>query len=341
MPSLSLSRNIHSIKLMADFAIEKGVPRAVILKGTALTESQLLDPNLLVSGHQELQLIRNLVEQLGDHAGLGLEVGSRYHFTTFGAFGIALVSSASIREALKFALEYFGLTFAFTQFVLCKQHGETRVIIQDHAIPEALKRFIIERDVAALLSVQRDLIPEQMFSQLAFSFKADAHKQSYIDFFGIEPLFGAEQSFVVLDPVKIDQPLQLANELVLQTAEQQCQQILNQRQSQQTLTNKVQQYLIQARGQMPSMQVVADQLHLNTRTMRRHLAQEGTTFIKIREEIRQLLADHYLTLPHVSIEQIAEWLGYSESSSFISAYKRWRGNTPHAMRLGNNQKEAI
>lgn len=339
MQSLSLGRSVHSVKLMADFAAEKGVPRQVILKGTGLDELQLINPNLLVSGYQELQLIRNLVEQLGDYAGLGIEVGARYHFTTFGAFGIALVSSANVREAIKFALDYFGLTFAFTQFVLCEQQGETRIYVEDEGIPKELRRFIIERDAAALLSVQRDLMPERMFTHLAFSFKAYANLSSFTDFFGVQPLFGVAKSYVVMDSLKIDQPLQLANELVLQASEQQCQQILSQRQSQQSLTSQIQHYLIQTRGHMPSMQAVADQLHLNTRTMRRYLAQEGTSFIQIREGVRQLLADHYLTLPHASVERIAEWLGYSESASFINAYKRWRGNTPHAVRL--SQKKQI
>ncbi|MCY1312409.1 Urease operon transcriptional activator [compost metagenome] len=81
------------------------------------------------------------------------------------------------------------------------------------------------------------------------------------------------------------------------------------------------------------MDMVADRLHLNARTLRRHLAQEGMTFIQIREEVRQVLAEQYLTLPKASIEQIAEWLGYAEPASFIHAYKRWHGKTPHAVRL--------
>ncbi|MFH4122275.1 AraC family transcriptional regulator ligand-binding domain-containing protein, partial [Acinetobacter baumannii] len=80
------------------------------------SQQQLLDPNMVVTGHQELQLIHNLVEQLGDRPTLGLEVGTRYHFTTFGPLGMALMSSASIREALDLALTYFTLTFAFTRF---------------------------------------------------------------------------------------------------------------------------------------------------------------------------------------------------------------------------------
>ncbi|MFH3651323.1 AraC family transcriptional regulator ligand-binding domain-containing protein, partial [Acinetobacter baumannii] len=109
----AFERSVHSVRLMADFAMESGISYQTILQGTGLSQQQLLDPNMVVTGHQELQLMHNLVEQLGDRPTLGLEVGTRYHFTTFAPLGMALMSSASIREALDLALTYFTLTFAF------------------------------------------------------------------------------------------------------------------------------------------------------------------------------------------------------------------------------------
>jgi len=151
----------------------------------------------------------------------------------------------------------------------------------------------------------------------------------------VMPEFGSSKSFVLLDAQKINQKLQMANELVLHTAEEQCRQILDKRQTQKKFINLVQQQLMTVRGEMPSMEIVAERLHLNVRTLRRHLASEGMTFIQIREEVRQVLAEQYLALPKASVEQIAEWLGYAEPASFIHAYKRWHGKTPHAMRLNS------
>ncbi len=329
----AFERSVHSVRLMADFAVESGVSYQTILKGTGLSQQQLLDPNMVVTGHQELQLIQNLVEQLGDRPTLGLEVGTRYHFTTFGPLGMALMSSASIREALDFALTYFSLTFAFTRFFVSDTKDGTLIELTDEDIPSSVRQFIIQRDAAALITVQRDLVQDNFCQYLAFSFQPKHDVQPYIDLFGILPEFGAARNFVLLDAHKVDQKLQMANDLVLHTAEEQCRQILEKRQSQNKFTTLVQQQLMNVRGEMPSMEIVADRLHLNARTLRRHLALEGMTFIKIREEVRQVLAEQYLTVPKASVEQIAEWLGYAETSSFIHAYKRWHGKTPHAMRL--------
>lgn len=328
-------RSIHSVRLMADFAVESGVSYQAILKGTGISQQQLLDPQMVVAGHQELQLIHNLVELFADRPTLGLEVGARYHFTTFGPLGMALMSSASIREALDFALTYFSLTFAFTRFLVSDTDDGTRIEIEDEGIPSSVRQFIIERDAAALITVQRDLVQDNFCQYLAFSFQPKGDVQPYIDLFGILPEFGTARNFVLLDAYKVNQKLQMANDLVLHTAEEQCRQILDKRQSQKKFTALVQQQLMSIRGEMPAMEIVADRLHLNARTLRRHLAQEEMTFIQIREEVRQVLAEQYLAVPKASVEQIAEWLGYAEPASFIHAYKRWHGKTPHAMRLSD------
>jgi len=329
----AFERSVHSVRLMADFAVESGISYQTILEETGISQQQLLDPNMVVTGQQELQVIHNLVEQLGDRPTLGLDVGTRYHFTTFGPLGMALMSSASIREALDLALTYFSLTFAFTRFLVSETDEGIRIEIEDEGVPPLVRQFIIERDAAALITVQRDLVQDNFCQYMAFAFQPKADVQPYIDLFGILPEFGAAKNFVLLDPHKVDQKLQMANDLILHTAEEQCRQILDRRQTQKKFINLVQQQLMRVRGEMPSMDMVADRLHLNARTLRRHLAQEGMTFIQIREEVRQVLAEQYLTLPKASIEQIAEWLGYAEPASFIHAYKRWHGKTPHAVRL--------
>lgn len=331
-------RSIHSVRLMADFAAELGISHDRILKGTGLEQQQLLDPNMLVTGQQELQLIRNLLEKFNQRPLLGLEIGTRYHFTTFGSLGLALISSANIREALNFALAYFPLSFAFSQFVVSEQAETQRVqieIVVDEGIPQTLWPFIIERDVAALITVQRDLIRDHLCQKVGFSFPLRGEMQPYIDLFGVTPEFGGSKNVIVLNAEKIDQKLSMANELVLHAAEEQCRQTLDKRQSQKKYTHQVQQVLMNNKGQMPCMEEVADRLHLNSRTLRRYLVQEQATFLQIREEVRKILADYYLSLTQTSIEQISEWLGYAEPASFIHAYKRWYGKTPHATRLKN------
>ena len=83
---------------------------------------------------------------------------------------------------------------------------------------------------------------------------------------------------------------------------------------------------------MPNMEHVAQALNTIPRTLRRRLKQENTSFAELRDEVRQTLAEEYLSGPRLSVEQVAERLGYSGPTSFINAYKRWYGKTPSANR---------
>ena len=333
MHQWEFERSTQSMRLMAEFATEHGVLISDVLAGTDLRETELNDPQMIVTGQQELQLIRNLMTLLPDFPALGLEIGSRYHFTTFGVLGFAIVSSSSMRHALDLALQYFHLTFAFTRFLVTDTETQTTIKIDDTDVPKDVRQFLVERDAAALISVQRDFVNSQILLAINIAFPSPENIQRYTEIFGITPQFGMSSHFAVMDRAAMESPLRLSNQLALHVAETQCREILNSRKSTSELSSKVRELLMSTQGHIPSMDLVAAALNLTSRTLRRRLGKEGTTFIQLREEIREALAEQYLRLPHQSIEQISEWLGYAEPTSFINAYKRWTGQTPHAFRL--------
>jgi AraC-like DNA-binding protein len=73
--------------------------------------------------------------------------------------------------------------------------------------------------------------------------------------------------------------------------------------------------------------IVAERLGMSERSFRRRLAEEGTTFAEILDDLRRRLAVRYLD-EAVSMKQIAWLLGYSESSGFNHPFKRWTGTAP-------------
>ena len=85
-------------------------------------------------------------------------------------------------------------------------------------------------------------------------------------------------------------------------------------------------------GALPSGRVhaaiVAEQLGMSERSFRRQLAQEGTSFSEVLDQLRQRLVLQYLRDERVSLQQIAWLLGYSEIGAFNHAFKRWTGTSP-------------
>lgn len=76
----------------------------------------------------------------------------------------------------------------------------------------------------------------------------------------------------------------------------------------------------------------AEALGLSRQTLNRRLAEMGTRFSAIRDELRRDMACTLLTRGRPAIAEIAELLDYSEPSAFHRAFKQWTGMAPGAYR---------
>lgn len=327
------ARSVTSMRLMTDLGIDHGLSVNACLAGTKIKEQDLNDPSVIVSAKQELRLIGNLIKHLGDIPALGIEAGKRYHFTAFGALGFAMASSPNTRSALDVALRYFHLTFAFTRFYVQDEGDETHVTLDDSSLPEAVRAFVVERDSAALVTVQRDLFSSRPgLHRVYFTRPEPADTQTYETFYGVKPIFGAGSNIAILSRAALMEPLSQGNALAFKAAQDQCTALLDRHKSRVGLAAKVRDHLARNGANMPDMDAVANALSMTTRTMRRRLIEEQTSFVKLRDEVRLALAEEFLTGFKLSIEQIADRLGYSEPTCFINAFKRWTGKTPNVYR---------
>ena len=75
---------------------------------------------------------------------------------------------------------------------------------------------------------------------------------------------------------------------------------------------------------------VASEMGMCERKLQKQLKDEGTSYREILDEVRMRLALHYLKEEHYTVTQTALMLGYTATSNFIRAYKRWWGTTPMA-----------
>jgi AraC-like DNA-binding protein len=83
-----------------------------------------------------------------------------------------------------------------------------------------------------------------------------------------------------------------------------------------------------------SKSAIADLLFLHPRTLQRKLAQEGTMFDDIRDDVRQQTALHFLRETHIPLAQLSSILGLSNQSVLTRSCLRWFGATPSRIRSG-------
>jgi AraC-like DNA-binding protein len=68
------------------------------------------------------------------------------------------------------------------------------------------------------------------------------------------------------------------------------------------------------------------------RTMTRRLKQSGHEFRALRDEVRQVLAVHYLTMPNLPLRDVPARLGLSGLPVLCKLCQRWFGMTPRTLR---------
>jgi AraC-like DNA-binding protein len=168
---------------------------------------------------------------------------------------------------------------------------------------------------------------------LSFRFPAPRYVDRYEGFFGVKPSFSASANVVGFDRLRLERPLPQANEHVLQLAEDHCRKLLERGRLRTGIASRVRERLEARITEMPGMEEIASDLHMTPRTLRRRLQDEGTSFVELRDEVRLTLAEALLAGPRRSMDQIAERLGYADATSFVNAFKRCRGRTPHDFRF--------
>ena len=76
---------------------------------------------------------------------------------------------------------------------------------------------------------------------------------------------------------------------------------------------------------------VARRLHVTPRTLARKLAEEGTSYRAIVDDLRHRMAVD-LIKSGSSMDEIAYLLGYTDTSNFRRAFRRWTGMAPSQLR---------
>lgn len=81
-----------------------------------------------------------------------------------------------------------------------------------------------------------------------------------------------------------------------------------------------------------SLGVVADQFKLHPKTLQRRLADEGTTFALLLDQVRKEAAERYLRDTHISLSHLTREVGYAEQSVLTRSCHRWFGCGPNVYR---------
>lgn len=312
-----------------------GFSAADCLRDTGLRESDLLRPTteLGFTLEQEFQFHRNLLE-LTDNPMLGLLLGKAYQLETYGLLGYAFMSAPTLRQALVILRNYGPLTFSlFDMNFLVEGPRATLRLSPDIPIPDDLLAYYVDRDLTAAVNGGQGSLRVPMEPQhIQLLHYGEGQREIYERHFRCPVSFSAEASELQLDATVLDTAMPLRDSETSSTCQQQCRLLLARMRSGSTFVDKVRQLILARPGYFPDIDYVAEKLNMTSRTLRRRLAREDSSYQEILAEVRYELAREYLATSTLPLEEISVLLGYSAPGNFSNAFKRWHGSSPRQYR---------
>lgn len=316
---------------MIELAREYGITVARCVEGTALTGDALTDPFRVIGGQQELAVLRNILRAVGPSVPFALEAGLRYRTTTHGVWGLMLMTSRDVREALEAGSRYFDLTYSFNRPGFEVTSEEVLFFYGDCDNPDDLRAALVERDLGALVTLQRELLEGELpVRSVSLRGPRPAYAAAFEPLFGVTPQWNASDNVVSLDIAWLDASGPFADGFARRLCEEQCRTLLDRWGLRTGVAGLVRARILQRSGEFPNMETVASELGMTSRTLRNRLRSESTSYREIVETTREALAEELLSAPTLTVAEIAERLGYADASTFIAAFKRWKGVPPRA-----------
>jgi AraC-like DNA-binding protein len=336
-----------SVKLMYDLLEELGRDGGALLRSAGIPPAVVEDPLSEVTRLQELAAVEHLVEHTRDVPGVALTLGRRYRIVTYGAFGLGMLTARTLRHALRIGVAYQRLTYTWSSFALrpvqdlatgaattsVEAGGEMEVLIEEEGAPAHLRAFVAERDLAAVVALFDDAWGARFpFTSASTRLPRPAHAARYREVLGVPVTFAAADHTLRFPAALLERPLPQGTAAMEALYERQCQALLERMTAGGDLVARVLDILVRGGGALPPLTEAARELAMSERTLRRRLAEEGTSFGALVARVHTQLAVELLSDTDLSIEDVASELGYAETASFSRAFRRWTGQPPSSFR---------
>jgi len=316
------------------------------MRELGIDESRVLDlagmpANLFQSARPRLSTAQffafwQAIGTVGAHPATGLRLGEHTSPDHVEVISMAALHSATFREAMHKIVRYKRLLCP--EEITIEPEGERCVVhyrwtaAENHA-PSTLTdaMFASALGLARRGTGDASVVP----SRIEFIRRSPAADvvAMYEDYFSCSVRFGAPRDLLVWSAATMDRSFVTHNEDLVDILLPGLEAALREHASSQSLVEQVGSLLGRSmRGQRPSVETVAKQLHMSARTLQRRLADEGVSYQQLLDRVRQQAARHLLTATNLEAGEIAFFLGFEELNSFTRAFNHWEGMSPNRWR---------
>jgi AraC-like DNA-binding protein len=276
-----------------------------------------------------------LASALGAGPALALEMGANTPLQALGMFGELIGCSANMRAALGSARRFLPVLRSGGEIRL-KEAGPLAIVhFEPGTSNEHERRFAIEMALSMMVSIGRSLLGKTIGpKQVLIPHGAPKYFREYTKFFRCPVVFDADSAALVFDQALLDLPQPLADDYLRAVLEAELERTMRCELPQGPLYERVRAILERDSKLLMqnTLRILPRRLGLTPRAVRRRLAAEGLTLSGVVREFRKEQAIHLVVDFDLPLKSIADRVGFSDSTSFHRAFKRWTGATPKEFR---------
>lgn len=320
--------SIHFINAALTGVKKKGLDIDSLLSHVGIETELLRQPKARISPEQYLKFVRMLwLVTQDEHVCFG---DQPRRLGTFAMMCQLVIHCKTLGQALDRCSEFYRLFGEDWSVTLEHDKHEARLspIIPekqdpDHFMTESL--LMIWHGLASWL-IDRRLPLERVH----FAYDRPAHADEYDAlFFAPSIQFNTSRTEISFAANYLDLPIKQTEETLEEFLKLAPAELLVKFKNTNSLTNRIRDVLKSHIGEeMPTLNEVASVLYLSPQTLRRRLAVEGKSYQGVKDALRRDAAIHLLLHPELSLEDVAQQVGFSETSTFHRAFKKWTGVTP-------------
>ncbi|MFZ5723413.1 MAG: AraC family transcriptional regulator [Pseudomonadota bacterium] len=280
-----------------------------------------------ISTRQCLSLVKQAIETL-EMPYLGLAMGHLMTISHHGMAGVAAVTQPTLRGCLETIARFGTELFPPLEISGGVIDGEGVLEVGENLSLAPYTHFFYELNITSFYTNMQYLLGEDRQPwRVEFSYPEPAWGHIYRRYFRCPVVFGAPRTAIVGDPAWENFELPLANRLMAMSAEKTLFESIPTR-AMRLLPVRLRRLLLRYYGAFPSLERAASDLGMSGRTLRRRLAEEGTTYQQELDRVREKLAQEYFARGGESVTELALMLGFADSSAFARSFRRWTGCSP-------------
>jgi AraC-like DNA-binding protein len=254
-----------------------------------------------------------------------------------GLFSHLVWLSGTVRDALARAARFYAVvsrrsTVTLEETVVESVDGARNAIaiLRQHRVANLARGAILTEYVFASFALRTRAATAGQFTLRAVRF---AHSNDgiararYEEVFAAPVTFGCAIDELEFDAAQLNLALAGADPITSAAIESKVAALAGATTGRSPFIDRVRRALAAHLAEHASLEKIGRQLGISARTLRRHLEQEGTSLRALVDNVRRERADELLASGR-PVKEIAVTLGFSETSAFSRAYKRWTGKPP-------------